>query len=78
MECEENPVKVEVPIDHKAQGREHLAMVFQKFDWTKCLAVTILAKKNGKPVVAIVDIGSASIVFQKVVLKDLGCKWTMR
>ena len=25
--CEENLVKVDVPVDHKAQGREHLAMV---------------------------------------------------
>ena len=49
--CEENPAKVEVPADHKAQGREHLAMVLQKFEWTKCLAVAIPAKVNGKPVV---------------------------
>ena len=48
LECEMNPVKVGVPVNHKAQGREHLAMVLQKFDWTKCSAIAIPAKVNGK------------------------------
>ena len=47
-------------------------MVYQKFDWTKCSAIAIPAKVNGKPVVAIVDTGSAKVLFQKAVLKDLG------
>ena len=47
LECEMDPVKVEVPVNHKAQGREHLAMVLQKFDWTKFSAVAIPAKVNG-------------------------------
>ena len=45
-ECEMDPVKVEVPVNHKTQGREHLAMVLQKFDWTRCSAVAIPAKVN--------------------------------
>ena len=73
-EGEENPVKVEVLIDHKAQGREHLAMVLQKFDWTKCLAVVILAKVNGKPVVAIVDTGSDGVVISESCFERLGLK----
>ena len=57
-EGEENPVSGST---HKPQssGGEHLAMVLKKFDWTKCLAVAIPAKVNGKPVVAIVDTGIA-------------------
>ena len=74
-ECEENPVKVEVPIDHKAQGREHLVMVLQKFNWTKCSDTAIPAKSNGKPVVAIVDTGSTGAVisegcFERIELKE--------
>ena len=75
MECEENLVKVEMPIDQETQGREQLAMVPQKFDWTKCLAIAITAKVNGKPVVAIVDTKSAGVVisegcFERLVLKE--------
>ena len=47
-------------------------MVLQKIDWTKCLAISIPAKVNVKPVVAIVDTRSAGVVIQKVVFKDLG------
>ena len=76
--CEENPVKVEVPIDCKAQGREHLVIVFQKFDWTNCLAIAIPAKVNRKPVVAIVDTGSAGVVISESCFEDLAWKWTIR
>ena len=71
---EKNPVKVEVPVDHKAQGREHLEMVLQKFNWTKCLAVAIPAKVNGKPVVDIVDTGSAGVVISESCFERLGLK----
>ena len=74
MDCEENPVKVEVPVNHKAQGREHLAMVLQKFDWTKCSAVAIPSKVNGKPVVAIVDTRSAEFVISESCFERLGLK----
>ena len=57
FEGKENPVKAELPIDHKTKGREHLSMVLKKFERSKCLAFTILAKVNEKPVVAIVDTG---------------------
>ena len=73
-ECEENPVKVEVPKYLEAQGREHLAMVLQKFDWTKCLGIAILAKVNGKPVVAIVDTKSAGFRFSESCFERLGLK----
>ena len=62
LDCKENLVKVKVPVNHKAQGREHLAMVLQKFHRKKCLAVAIPAKVNEKQVVAIVDTGSAGVV----------------
>ena len=74
LECEGSPVKVEVPIDHKAQGREHLAMVLQKNNWTKCLASAIRAKVNGKPVVAIVDTGSAGVVISESCFVRIGLK----
>ena len=51
-ESKENQVKAEVPVDHEAQGRKHLAIVLQKFDWKKCSAVAIPAKVNGGAVVA--------------------------
>ena len=77
-EGEENPVKVEVPKDHKAQVREHLAMVLQKFDWAKYLAIAILAKVNGKPVVAIVDTGSAGVVISWSCFERLGLKGVVK
>ena len=73
-EGKENPLKMEVPIDHKAQGREHLAMVLQKFVWMKFLAVAVPAKVNGKPVVAIVDTGSAGVVISESCFERLGLK----
>ena len=69
---EENQAKVEVTVDHEAQGREHLAMVLQKFDWTKFLAVAIPAEVNGKPVVAIVDPGSAGVIISESCFEILG------
>ena len=72
--CKENPLKVELPVDHEAQGREHLAMVLQKFDWKKCLAVAILDKVFGKPVVTIVDTGSAIVVISESCFERLGLK----
>ena len=65
-DCEVNPVKVEVPLNYKVQGIEHLAIVLQKFDWTKCSVNAIPAKVNGKPIVAIVDTMSWSCYFNKL------------
>ena len=49
-------------------------MILQKFDWTKCSAVAIMAKVNGKPVVAIVDTGSAGVVISESCFERLGLK----
>ena len=49
-------------------------MVLQKFNWTKCSAVAIPAKVNGKPVVAIVDTGSAGVVISESCFERLGLK----
>ena len=45
---------------------------FQKFDWTKCSAVAILAKVNGKSVVAIVKTRSAGVAISESCFKRLG------
>ena len=74
LDCDENPVKVEVPVNHKAQGREHLAMVLQKFDWTKCSAVAIPDRVNGKPVVAIVSTRITGVVISESCFERLGLK----
>ena len=49
-------------------------MVLQKFDWTKCSDVAVPAKVNGKPVVAIVDTGSAGVVISESCFERLGLK----
>ena len=54
-DSEENQVKFEVHINREAQGKEHLEMVLQKFDWTECLAVAIPVKVIKGSVVNIVD-----------------------
>ena len=77
-ESEENQVNVKFSTDHESQGKKHLAMVLQKFDWNKCLAVAILAKMNGKPVVAIVDTGSVGVVILESCFEIPGLKRTMR
>ena len=64
-DSEENQAKAQVPVNHKVQGREHLAMVLQKFDWTKCSAMAILKKMNGGLVVAIVNTGSTGVIISE-------------
>ena len=56
---------MEVSVGHEAQGRERLAIVLLKFDWTKCSAVAITAKVNGRAVVAIVNNGSTGVVISE-------------
>ena len=53
-------------------------MVLQNFDWTKCSAIAIPAKVNGKPVVAIVDTGSAGVVISEICFERLRQKRMMR
>ena len=49
-------------MNHKVQGREHLAMVLQKFYIKKCSAVAILEKVTKGSVAATVDTGSAGVL----------------
>ena len=53
---------MKVLVDQELLGKEHLAMVLQKFDWTKCLDMVTLVIVNDGPVLAIVDIRSAGVV----------------
>ena len=47
-------------------------MLLQGFKWTKYSAVAVQAKLNSHTVVAIVDTGSAGVVFSKSCFDQLG------
>ena len=47
-------------------------MVLQKFDWTKCSAVAIPAKVNGRLVAAIVNTRSAGVMILESCFERLG------
>ena len=56
-------VKIEVPEGKADKVQRHMAMLLQEFKWTKYSADAVQAKLNSCTIMAIVDTGSAGVVF---------------